>query len=198
MTAELYDPRDEQVRAQRQGVYESLVRKRLGLPNKHPFRTTQGIRIDLRLSPADRKAAVSQAFAVGTKVPQKYGRLAPHGQQPTSLAAAESEARYRLPDKLLRNRQDYEETLGAARKLFYRVVAEPTSTGTSYFVWPMPPVCSRPVRAPSESEARRLADLLNQRRDPRSTGVWWHPPETRYTSESLAYWLPPRSVWGTR
>lgn len=190
-----YDPREEQVRAQRQGIYEQLVKKALRLPSSTPFRDARGRRLDIR---GPGPALVSQAFAIGTAVPQKHARLMPGSQTPTVFAAAESHARYRDVDRLLRNRQDYEETLALARRSFYRVTTEPTQTGDARFIWPLPPKQTRPVRVPdraSDAEVQAVLAQLNETMDPRSTGVFWLPPRTEYTAGSLAHWLPPERFW---
>lgn len=196
--SEVYDPRLEQVRAQRQGIYESLVRKALGLPSATPFRDSKGQRIDLRLPPATITGLSSRTFAIGTSIPQRYGRLKAGTQQFTEQAAYESAARVMDPDHLLRNRQDYEETLALPRKGgFYRTTMEPvswTESGFAWFVWPLPPGATTPQHFLDERQAQAVARSLSATFDPRKTGVWWTPPRTRYVPSTLSHWLPPAEV----
>jgi hypothetical protein len=189
---EIYDPREEQVRAQRQGIYESLVRKELGLPSKTEFRTPDGKRLDTQLSAERRAALTSKTFAIGTRVPSRDKRLYSGTQTPTPKSIEESRQRYADVDHVIRNRQDYEETLALNRKSgFYRMTLEPVSWNTqAYFIWPMPPDVKGPLMVLSESRALKLVGELNQTKDPRKTGRWWVPPKFAWTEEELCHWLP--------
>lgn len=192
---DVYDPREEQLRAQRQAIYESQVLRALG--RKGPFRSRSGKRADSELDPGKRAELVRRAmFAMGTSVQRRDARLYPGTQQFTPKSARESARRYEDVDKLVRNRQDYEETLGLARKSgFYRVTKEPTRSGLAYFVWPMPPGMAEPVGAESEQVARQIAGYLNRTADPRKTGIWWKPPSRQYSRVALRDWLPPGEVF---
>jgi hypothetical protein len=193
---ELYDPRTEQLRAQRQAIYETSVLRELGLngPFRHP-RT--GRRADRGVDPEMVRATVSRyMFAMGTGVQKRDSRVIAGTQDPTPKTVAESAARYEEPDHLLRNRQDYEETLGLARKSgFYRVTREPTKDGFGFFVWPLPPGQDLPIRTRTEAEASDVAARLSAEADPRQTGRWWKPPTVEYTAAELSYWLPPASAF---
>ena len=108
----------------------------------------------------------------------------------------ESKKRYADVDHLVRNRQDYEETLAIARKAgFYRVTEERTRDGWRYLVWPLPPGDRAPVLHRTRGAADRERDALNREADPLSTGRWWKPPKRKYTKRELAEWLPPESYW---
>lgn len=186
----------EQIRAQGQAIYESCVLRETGLKFFRDPRT--GLRADLRLTDDARRSLISRCmFAIGTGVAQKHGRLEPGSRKVTAKAAAESAERSdpAWGDHLLRNRQDYEETLALARRRapFYRVVPERTSRGVRYFVWPLPPGQSVPAAgATSEKVADAAAEVMNQLMDPRVTGVWWTPPRLVISAARLAHWLPPR------
>ena len=192
---EVYDPREEQLRAQRQAIYESCVLKELG--RRAPFRSASGRRADMDLDPETRRKLVSRCmFAMGTGVQRRDARVYPGTQRATPKVMRESALRYSRIDSLLRNRQDYEETLGLARKSgFYRVTKEPTYTGMGYFVWPMPPGAPLPIRASNEEHARAIALTLNQTQDPRQTGTWHQPARRPYVAQDLGHWLPPSAVF---
>lgn len=199
---ELYDPKMEQLRAQRQAVYESQILKALG--KKGPFRDPRtGLRADIVLLMSEIGSAVSQfMFAMGTSIQQRDKRLKEGSQTPTSKAAMESMRRYADPDHLIRNRQDYEETLGLARASgFYRVTQEYaawTPTGYAYFIWPLAPGVLLPQFSLSLEKAREKAAVLNATADPRRTGVWWKPPTKRYTMDDLCYWIPGPAAFGVQ
>ena len=193
---ELYDPREEQIRAMRQGVYEGLVRKALGLSYKEPFRNTKGHRLD---AGSFFPEAFRQAFAASTSMGQRHGFLEYGSQRGTSRSHEGSAKRYSDVDHLLRNRQDYEETLGMYRKSgFYRMTAEPTEIGQKFFIWPMPSHGDdEPVAFLSKDREAAFGYLeyVNQNLDPRLTRQWWIPPRKTYTRRQLSYWLPPLSIF---
>lgn len=199
---ELYDPKMEQLRAQRQAVYESQILKALG--KKGPFRDPRtGLRADIVLPMGEIGPAVSQfMFAMGTSIQQRDKRLKEGSQTPTSKAVMESMRRYADPDHLIRNRQDYEETLGLARASgFYRVTQEYaawTPTGYAYFIWPLAPGVLLPQFSLSLEKAREKAAVLNATADPRRTGVWWKSPTKRYTMDDLCYWIPGPAAFGVQ
>jgi len=197
--SDIYDPRMEQVRAQRQAVYEAEVRRTAGRSYNEPFRDESGRRLDATSGlwrTAQGTAAAKKMFSVGTAVPQRYGRLYGGSQEPTAQAAAESYERYQHPDHLLRNRQDYEETLALYRKNFYRAIPEHTRVGVRYTVWPMQPGQRAPRVFNKPNEATGWAKLLNEAADPRVEGDWWAPPSRPYTRKELYAWLPPDTAFG--
>ena len=186
---DVYDPREEQLRAQRQAIYESAVKKELGLPSSAPFRDSRGRRTDLQL-PLDviEPLVRRYMFATGVGVQKRDDRLRDGGV--TAKTIAESRTRYANPDSLLRNRQDYEETLGIVRKNFFRVVPEYTAAGVRFFVWPLRPGALPEIHATRE-DAESFAATLNSNDDPRfGQGSWWTPRVKKYTQRELSYWLP--------
>lgn len=189
----VYDIEQEQLRAQGQAIYESYVMRLLGKKHFRDLRT--GRRIDLDLDPDVRREMISAyLFAAGTRVAQRTGYAEPGTRTATSKAKERSRERTEAAwaDALLRNRQDYEETLALARKgPFYRVVPERTQEGVRYFVWPMPPGVVVPGPGLSEAIADVVAAKLNAERDPRRTGRYWSPPKLAYEPEQLEHWLPP-------
>lgn len=209
---DLYDPRLEQVRSIRQGIYETSIRKLAGAPYNAPFRDpVTGKRMDVILIERQGPEVVAEAqrkmFAIGTAIPAKYGRLLSGTQEPTPKCAAESKARYegahvgsdgvlRTLTDLVTNRQNYEESLGMTRKSgFYRAVPEITVEGIQYFVWPLPPGTHVPVPM-SAADAAARAGSLNRSSDPRRTGRWWTPRSRSYSRSELSGWLPPVSAFG--
>lgn len=197
----IYDPRKEQMRAQQQGIYESSLKRRVGAPSSQLFRFPDGTRMDAVLVedylPELRKFIPGPMFAMAAGVQGKAGRRYPGSDIPTPKSIRESKARYANVDPLLRNRQDYEETVALARKGgFYRVVPEITSEGLAFFVWPLPPGRRIP-EALSSRAAEASAAALNRTVDPTRTGKWWSPPPKKYTPRELAHWLPPASAFST-
>ena len=213
-----YDPRDFQLAAQTQAIYEQLAAE------GKPFRTRTGLRTDRNWPQAKVRGLLSRAFAIATGSEKRVAKpkrikgtrlsvaqqpwLRPEGRVPTARTAKASQERYvgayvgsdgerRTLTDLVNTRQAYEETLGLARqgKNFYRVVPEPTRAGIRYFVWPMPPGCYDvgPGTA-SLVEARAIAADLNHR----GKGATWKPSSRRYTKTQLAHWLPPASAFTGR
>jgi hypothetical protein len=195
--SEVYDPREEQLRAQRQAIYETSLSRKFG----RPFRDKRGKRLDAKIINEKgldwlRPYMQRRMFAMGTGVQQRHGRLRPGSQIPTRKAITESKKRYSDVDKLLRNRQDYEESLGIARKGgFYRITQEPTDMGLMYSVWPLPPRQRLPKIFVGEREAIAEVRRLNATKDPLRTDKWWVPPKKKYTKRELAEWLPPTDFW---
>jgi len=198
--SDIYDPRSEQLRAQRQAIYETQILSALGKPRGTPFRDPRtGRRADTKLPMERIGQAVSRfMFAMGTAVQQRDDRLRPGSQRPTEKTVHESAARALDPNHLVRNRQDYEETIAMARKSgFYRVTLEPvswTDDGFAWFVWPMPPGAKLPQAYSTEQEAQTVARRLSATSDPRRTNTWWKPPKVAYSARELAFWLPPAEV----
>ena len=150
-----------------------------------------------RRNPADYEALFRASYGRSQRgVVWRDKRVKRGTQTPTAKAVREARARYGDFDHLIRNRQDYEETLGFARKgRFYRMTTEPTREGLGYFVWPMPPGERTPVRFPTPSAAKDAADYLSETADPRRTKKFWKPPARPYTKRELAHWLPPASAF---
>jgi hypothetical protein len=198
MRWDVYDPRLEMIRAQRQAIYETNLTRKLGVPGD--FRNGGGMRLDAAIFQGDpeyiQNAIRRYMFQMGTGVQQRTKYLKAGTQQPTDAAIVKAAERYQDYDKLLRNRQDYEESLGIARKSdFYRVLVEPTEMGFRYTVWPLPPGQQRPQVFSTKSEAEGVARRLNQTADPRVTGRWWTPKMDPYTRRDLAHWLPSARVF---
>lgn len=191
---DVYDIDIEQLRAQGQAIYESYIQR---LFDVKWFRDPEtGRRLDADI-PRDtvRELVATYVFAVGTGVGQRTGFIEPGTRRPTLRAVDRSRERTQpgWADKLLRNRQDYEETLALARRsgAFYRVVPEHTVVGIRYFVWPLPPGTRIPTAFSSEASAQRTASELNTTRDPTQTDRWWMPPRLAYSPTQLTHWLPP-------
>lgn len=112
-----YDSTREQFNAVVQGIYESLVKKHLGLPNSKAFKY-RGSRLDHRydLEPEEVRELLSSAFAIATRRGQKYGYLEAGSQRATAKGKKRSAERIKDKKKLAENVQDYEETLAMARK----------------------------------------------------------------------------------
>ena len=160
---DVYDPAKEQFRAVVQGVYESLVRKKLGLPYNTPFLQAGGMRIDSSLDPEEKRKLVSSAYAIATRQGQKHGWLEPGTQTPTERgrAAAFDRMAPQASEHTAQNRQDYERTLGSVRKsAYYRVVASEVADSrgrrvTQYQVQPVPP---KEAGVPSYRLTQRAAE----------------------------------------
>ena len=205
--SDIYDPREEQLRAQRQAIYESsLLRDEPQLKFKS-FRNTKGKRLDqLVVEEGDlpwlRKYLGKKMFQIGVGVQKRDRRLQMDLFDgylvPSKKTIAESKKRYADVDKLTRNRQDYEESLALMRKSsFYRVTKEPTRTGWKYFVWPMQPGQRIPRGFESKKRAENVARLAD-RDAPTLGGRWWKPSRKKYTKQELRDWLPPETVWRSR
>jgi hypothetical protein len=152
---DVYDPAKEQFRAVVQGVYESLVRKKLGMPYNTPFLQAGGMRIDSSLDPEEKRKLVSSAYAIATRQGQKHGWLEPGTQTPTEKgrAAAFDRMAPQASEHTAQNRQDYERTLGSVRKsAYYRVVPEVVNGQKRYVVQP------RPLAALVQIPAYRLSE----------------------------------------
>lgn len=121
---DLYDPSKEQFRAVVQGVYESLVRKRVGVVYDNPF-VAGTHRLDDTLDDTTRRQLLSQAYAIATRQGQKHGWLEPGTQTPTIKGVLAAQKRLQATDHAAENRQDYERTLARVRKSsHFRLVAE--------------------------------------------------------------------------
>jgi hypothetical protein len=137
---DVYDPAKEQFRAVVQGVYESQVRKALGLPSSTDFVDARGRRLDASLDQDEKKRLLSSAYAIATRQGQKHGWLVPGTQTPTAKGMLRSAERLSEAEHAEANRQDYERTLGAVRGSgYYRVVAQIVQGQTRYVVQPRPP-----------------------------------------------------------
>ena len=214
---DIYLPEEEQLRAQRQAIYETSLSRKMGKKYPPPagsdvggwtipkaFRDTRGKRLDAKIIRKEgpdqlRPYMQRRMFAMGTGVQQRDSRLKKGTQTPTAKAIRESKARYSDVDKLVRNRQDYEESLAIARKSsFYRITKEPTKRGWEYFVWPLPPGERIPTAYKREGDARRRATSLERTANPLYSDKWWTPPKRKYTKRELSDWLPPAEYWRKR
>lgn len=169
---DVYDPFKEQLRAQAQGIYETAVRKKLGLGYKTPFVDAKGVRLDSQLSEEDRrdlfhgnkKKHIYGAMGTAVGLQQKHGYLIPGTLEPTDKGRAWAAARLapENAEHAATNRQDYERTLGLVRKsAYYRVVPEVVNGQKRYVVQPRPlaALVQIPAYRLSEDKAREDASL---------------------------------------
>lgn len=91
---ETYDPKREQFNAQVQGIYESLVKRHLGLASTAKFKV-RNKRLDIKhnLPQYVVNDLVSTAFAIATKVGQKHGYLKKGTNAPTLHGKAKAAKR---------------------------------------------------------------------------------------------------------
>ena len=158
---DVYNFFQEHLRAQEQGVYESLVTKELGLPSKTEFKDARGRRLDERLDADTKRRLFSQAIAITVGQQQRHGYLVPGTRQPTKKGIERAMQRLSERGHAEENRQDYERTLGAVRKSgHYRVVAEIVNGQKRYVVQPRPPedLIKIPEYRLSEEKAREDAN----------------------------------------
>ena len=73
-----------QYQAQVQGIYESQVKRILGLPYKTPFEDRRGKRLDEQLTKKERRDILSGAFAIATSVGRKMA-ICSHPQTDPNL-----------------------------------------------------------------------------------------------------------------
>lgn len=112
-----YDYDKTQLRAVVQGVYETLVRKRLGVPEERPFGTGSR-RLDVRavragaLTQEDISDLMGRAFAIAVAQGQRHGSIKPGTLKPTRQGVSRAYAR------LARgwSDRDYETSLALARQ----------------------------------------------------------------------------------
>ena len=164
---------DEQFRAVVQGIYESLMAKRLGVKSIY---TPTGRRRDVAalrmgtLSKAEQRAILSRAFAIATRQGQKHGYLIPGTQQPTAKGRRRAYKRHDDRQSLSQNEQDREITLSMARKgSALRIVAKGRGRSRRFHVQPLIPGLN-PKGYKTESAAkgaitrlRRNPDKINDR-----------------------------------
>lgn len=158
---------DEQFRAVVQGIYETLMAKRLGVKSIY---TTTGRRRDVaavqsgKLSQAEARAILGRAFAIATRQGQKHGYLIPGSQQPTAKGRRRAYKRYEDPELMAQNEQDYEMTLALGRKSGgLRIVARGRGARRRFHVEPQMPGIN-PEGYKSESAAKAAVTRL--RRNP--------------------------------
>ena len=137
------EKQDEQFRAVVQGIYESLMAKRLGVKSIY---TPTGRRRDVAalrmgtLSKAEQRAILSRAFAIATRQGQKHGYLIPGTQQPTAKGRRRAYKRHDDRQSLSQNEQDREITLSMARKgSALRIVAKGRGKSRRFHVQPLMP-----------------------------------------------------------
>ena len=158
----LFEPEEEQFKAQVQGIYESLVKKHLRRRSTTPFRDSRGQRLDVKaLLPAEKvRELLSDAFAIATRSGQRYGYLQPGSQKPTRKGIKRAQERLSDVEKLRQNQQDYEETLSLARKgSEYRIVYDDSRARP----WVVQPSGKRYRR---EQDAKAAITRLEQRNNP--------------------------------
>jgi hypothetical protein len=158
---DVYNFFQEHLRAQEQGVYESLVKKELGLPSKAEFKDARGRRVDEKLSTDLKRRLLSQAIAITVGQQQKHGYLIPGTREPTKKGIERAMQRLSERGHAEENRQDYERTLGAVRQSgHYRVVAEIQNGQKRFIVQPRPPedLIKIPEYRLSEEKAREDAN----------------------------------------
>ena len=158
----LFEPEEEQFKAQVQGIYESLVKKHLRRRSTTPFRDSRGQRLDVKaLLPAEKvRELLSNAFAIATRSGQRYGYLQPGSQKPTRKGRKRAQERLSDVEKLRQNQQDYEETLSLARKgSEYRIVYDDSRARP----WVVQPSGKRYRR---EQDAKAAITRLERRNNP--------------------------------
>ncbi len=160
---------DEQFRAVVQGIYETLMAKRLGVKSIY---TTTGRRRDVaavqsgKLSQAEARAILGRAFAIATRQGQKHGYLIPGSQQPTAKGRRRAYKRYEDPELMAQNEQDYEMTLALGRKSGgLRIVARGRGASRRFHVEPQMPGIN-PKGYKTEAAAKGAVTRL--RRNPSS------------------------------
>ena len=140
---EVYDPAKEQLRARTQGIYETEVRRFLGLPYNTAFKDARGQRLDDSLDAETKRNLSHKAHAIATVVEQRDGNLIPGTRTPTAKGIQRSAERLLDPSQRKHaeeNREDYELTLAGARKSsYFRVVTEVIDGQKRHFVQPRPP-----------------------------------------------------------
>lgn len=158
---------DDQFRAVVQGIYESLMAKRLGVKSIY---TPTGQRRDVAalrmgtLSREEQREILSRAFAIATRQGQKHGYLIPGSQEPTEKGRRRAYKRQKDAKAQAQNEQDYEITISLGRKSGdLRVVSKGRGESRRYHVQPLMPGLN-PKGYKSESAAK--AAITRLRRNP--------------------------------
>jgi hypothetical protein len=136
---EIWNPDNVQFQATVQGVYESLIKEHVGMPNSAPFKDAQGVRLDLKIwVPQDEiQELLGQAFAIATASGQKNGYLRKGTQLPTKKGKEASAKRLKNKAKAKENEIDYEITLALSRETNpFRIVQKGKGKKTRYVVMP--------------------------------------------------------------
>lgn len=172
---DVYDPAKEQFRAVVQGVYESLIRKHVGVASSAAFQQGRA-RLDDAVDVETRRQLLSRAYAIATRQGQKHGWLEPGTQTPTARGREAAKARLQNTQHAAENRQDYEVTLSAVRKSgAFRIVEEHAFDGrgrrvTHYVIQPRPAHVSIPAfrlsRAAAEQDLALVLGRVEVRRNP--------------------------------
>lgn len=196
---DIFDPRAFQLVAQVHGIYCSLAGKYHGTDLSRDrvrelisraFAMGHGA---ARHVPKPKKVK-GTAFSIGESSWVVDKELTPRTIRASAQRYAGTYEGRDLTD-LIYTRQGYEEMLALPRKDFYRPVAEITTSGVRYFVWPLVPELNVPVAESTPEKAIQMAKYLSQHYDPRKTVVWWQGPNKRLTKSDLRAWLPPQSVF---
>lgn len=205
---ETFQPELEQNRARQQAIYERYVEEATGI--KGDFRSARGYRKDKMFFFDPGEYAIRERvfdlprelpefvrlamFASAAGVQQRDGYIRRSSAKPTKKAIAAAHQRYDDLPHLIGNRQDYEETLGLARKSgFYRVTAEPTQRGQRFLIWPLAPGSYSPQMYADQRQAEQDARFLNTELDPRRTRTWWQAKPVK--PSVWAEWLPSATYW---
>jgi len=158
---------DDQFRAVVQGIYESLMAKRLGVKSIY---TPTGQRRDVAalrmgtLSREEQQDTLGRAFAIATRQGQKHGYLIPGSQEPTEKGRRRAYKRQEDAKAQAQNEQDYEVTLSLARKSGpLRIVAKGRGKSRRFHVQPLMPGLN-PKGYKTESAAK--AAITRLRRNP--------------------------------
>lgn len=190
---EVYDPAKEQLRARTQGIYETEVRRFLGLPYNTAFKDARGQRLDDSLDAETKRNLSHKAHAIATVVEQRDGNLIPGTRTPTAKGIQRSAARLLDPSQRKHaeeNREDYERTLAGARKgSYFRVVTEVIDGQKRHFVQPRPPagLVQIPAYRLSADKAQEDADRAEAafRKSPQSVKGRANPYYYRSTKSGV-------------
>ena len=167
---DVMEKQEAQFQAVVQGIYESLMAKRLGVKSIYP--SGGGERLDLTmlrmgtLSKKEVRDTLSRAFAIATQQGQKHGDLVPGSQKPTPKGRRRAYARHKDAKSLGQNQQDYEQTLSLSRKSSpLRVVQRGRGSSKRFFVEPhVSGVNKRGYK--TQSGAERALDRVMQKPRP--------------------------------
>lgn len=164
---DVMEKQDEQFRAVVQGIYETLMAKRLRV--KSIFTDTRQRR-DVAavrrgtLSKGEVRDILGSAHAIATRQGQKHGYLRPGSQKPTAKGRRRAYKRQGDKAKLAQNSQDYEITLALARKSSpLRIVVKGRGASRRFHVQPRTAGIN-PDGYKSESAAK--AAITRLRRNP--------------------------------
>ena len=192
------EKQDEQFRAVVQGIYESLMAKRLGVKSIY---TPTGQRRDVSalrmgtLSKGEVSDIVGRAHAIATRQGQKHGYLMPGSQKPTAKGRRRAYKRQADRKALAQNEQDYEVTLSLARKSSpLRVVAKGRGKSRRFHVQPLMPGLN-PKGYKTESAAKGAITRL--RRNPTSLEEFANAVDGDSSTKTVDQMLADLAQWST-